>query len=44
VIYDRSVGAIPANGFAPGAPDGVINAVDVGLVRAAIFDDCRPAP
>jgi hypothetical protein len=37
VVYDRSVGA--AN-WAPGPPDSRINAVDIGLVRAAFNHDC----
>jgi hypothetical protein len=36
--YDRSTGAAS---WAPGPPDGKINAVDVNLVRAAFTHDCR---
>ena len=40
-IYDRSAGA--AN-WAPGPPDNVINALDIGLVRASFNNSCIAAP
>jgi hypothetical protein len=40
-IYDRSTGAAL---WAPGPPNNVINATDIGLVRASAFHDCIPGP
>jgi hypothetical protein len=41
VMFDRRVGA---QNWAPGAPNGVINATDIGLVRASFNTNCIPAP
>jgi hypothetical protein len=38
VIYDRGPGTAL---WAPGDPDGVINAVDIGLVRASFNHSCQ---
>ena len=37
-IYDRSPGTAE---WAPGPPDGVINAVDIGLIRASFNHSCQ---
>jgi hypothetical protein len=39
--YDRSAGA---EAWAPGAPDGVINATDIALVRASFNHSCQAPP
>jgi CubicO group peptidase (beta-lactamase class C family) len=41
MIYDRSQGVAS---WAPGAPDGKINALDIGLVRASFNHTCAAAP
>ena len=38
IIYDRSAGPYI---WAPGPPDGVINAVDIALVRAEFGHSCE---
>jgi len=40
-IYDRSAGTAA---WAPGAPDGVINALDIGLVRSSFMHTCEAPP
>jgi len=39
--YDRGMGAAP---WAPGPPDGIVNAVDVGHVRASVNHYCVDPP
>jgi hypothetical protein len=39
--YDRRPGANP---WSPNWPDGVINAVDISLVRASFNHSCLPPP
>lgn len=41
VIYDRSAGAHP---WAPGPPNNMINAQDIGLVRSSFNHNCDAAP
>jgi sugar lactone lactonase YvrE len=40
-VFDRSAGAA---GWAPGPPDGIVNAADIGLVRAAFNHNCQLPP
>jgi hypothetical protein len=40
-VYDRSVGVAS---WAPGAPNGVINAVDINLARASFNHSCQAPP
>ncbi len=40
-IYDRRAGTAP---WAPGAPNGVINALDIALVRASFNHSCEAPP
>jgi hypothetical protein len=40
-IYDRGAGTAV---WAPGAPNGVINAQDIGLVRSSFNTNCIPGP
>lgn len=40
-IYDRSEGVYP---WAPGAPDGAIGALDIGLVRISFNHNCQGPP
>ena len=39
--YDRSQGVHPT---APGPPDGIVNAIDIGIVRASFGHTCQALP